>query len=205
MRKLFTLLVITLLSAGIVSAQTTTKSGKKRWGHFGFKTGANFSSLRLEGVETTTANVDGKTGFVFGAFETIPLAEKFDLQFEFSYSAMGGTIATGIGSNDLYKLNYFSIPILLKYSFFDGVKLVGGPQLDFIIKAKRENGGYVYNHTDNVNSTSVAATFGVEKWFGKFINLQCRYIYGINDVNKTSKTFQYINKGFQATFGVLIQ
>ena len=135
MRKLFTLLVITLLSAGIVTAQTTTKSGKKRWGHFGLKTGANFSTLRLEGTETTSANADGKTGFVFGAFETIPLTEKFDLQFEFLYSAMGGTIATGIGGNDLYKLNYFSIPILLKYSFFDGVKLIGGPSLDFIIKA----------------------------------------------------------------------
>ena len=59
-----------------------------------------------------------KQGSFFGAFETIPLTEKFDLQFEFLYSAMGGTIATGIGGNDLYKLNYFSIPILLKYIFF---------------------------------------------------------------------------------------
>ena len=205
MRKLFTLLVITLLSAGIVSAQTTTKSGKKRWGHFGFKTGANFSTLRLEGSETANANAEGKTGFVFGAMEKIPLNEQFDLQLEFLYSAMGGTISTGIGSNDLYKLNYFSFPMLLKYSFFDGVKLIAGPQLDFIMKAKRVNGGHEYNHTDNVNSTSVAITFGAEKWFGKFFVLQCRYISGINDVNKNSQTFQYINKGIQATLGVLIQ
>jgi len=205
MRKLFTLLVITLLSAGIVSAQTTTKSGKKRWGHFGLKTGVNFSTLRLEGIETANVNAEGKAGFVFGGFEKIPLNEQFDLQFEFVYSAMGGTISTGIGASALYKLNYFSFPMLLKYSFFDGVKLIGGPQLDFIVKAKREAGGYVKNFTDNVNSTSVAITFGAEKWFGNFIVLQCRYISGINDANKNSTTFQYINKGIQATLGFLIQ
>jgi hypothetical protein len=205
MRKLFTLLFIALFSAGIVSAQTTTKSGKKRWGHFGFKTGANFSGFRLVGVETQTADASGRTGFVFGVIEKIPLAEKFDLQLEFLYSAMGGDIATGVGLKDEYKLNYFSIPVLLKFSFFDGVKIIGGPQLDFIIKAKKINGGYIYNHTDNLNATSVAVTAGLEKWFGKYVMLQARYMYGINDANKTSQTFQYINKGIQVSLGVLLQ
>ena len=205
MRKLFTLLFIALISAGVVSAQTTTKSGKKRWGHFGFKSGANFSGFRLAGVETQTANKSGRTGFVFGVIEKIPLSEKFDLQPEFLYSAMGGKIATGVGLPDEYKLNYFSIPILLKYDFFGGVKLIGGPQLDFIIKAKRINSGHIYNHTDNINATSVAFTAGAEKWFGKYVMLQCRYMYGINDANKNSQTFQYINKGIQASLGVLLQ
>lgn len=205
MRKLFTLLVVALLSAGVVTAQTTTKNGKKRWGHFGLKSGVNFSGFRLKGVDTKLANTSGKTGFTFGVFEKIPLSESFDFQPEFFYSAQGGTIATGIGPNDLYRLNYFSMPLLLKYSFFDGVKLVGGPELDFIIKAKRVAGGVIYNHTDNVNATSVAFTAGLEKWFGKFIVVQGRYIYGINDVNKTSRTFQYINKGIHVSLGVLLQ
>jgi hypothetical protein len=35
--------------------------------------------------------------------------------------------------------------------------------------------------------------------------VQGRYIYGINDVNKTSRTFQYINKGIHVSLGVLLQ
>lgn len=205
MRKLLALTLTTFLFIGMSFAQTTTKSGKKRWGHFGLKSGVNFSSLRLSGIDTKSANTSGRTGFVVGAFEKIPVDEKFDIQPEFLYSSQGGNISTGIGPSDLYKLNYFSLPILLKYGFFDGVKLIGGPELDFIIKAKRVAGENAYNETDNINSTSVALTVGFEKWFGEFVVLQGRYIYGINNVNKKSQTFQYENKGFHVSLGFLLQ
>jgi hypothetical protein len=205
MRKLFPLTVIALLSIGILSAQTTTKSGKKRWGHFGFKSGVNFSSFRLEGIDTKSANASGRTGFVIGVFDRIPLNDRFDIQPEFLYSAQGGEISTGVGDRSLYKLNYFSMPILLKYNFFDGVKLIVGPELDFIIKAKRVSGGVIFNETDYINATSVGITMGAEKWFGKYIVLQGRYIYGINDVNKNSQTFQYVNKAVHVSLGFLIQ
>ena len=205
MRRLFTLGFIAFLSIGIVSAQTTTKSGKKRWGHFGFKSGVNFSGFRLEGIETKTANTSGRTGFVIGIFEKIPINERFDIQPEFLYSSQGGEISTGVGQRSLYKLNYFSIPILLKYNFFDGVRLIAGPEIDFIIKAKRITAGSDYNETDYINATSVAVTTGFEKWFGKFVVFQARYIYGINDVNKNSQTFQYVNKSIHVSLGFLVQ
>jgi hypothetical protein len=205
MRKIFTLTIVALLSGSLVFAQSTTKSGKKRWGHFGLKSGANFSGLRLNGIDTKTANAEGRTGFVVGAFESIPVDSRFTIQPEFVYSAMGGTISTGIGPSDQYRLNYFSMPILVKYNLSPSFAILGGTQLDFIIKAKKIAGDVAYNATDDINAASVAVTWGAEYWFGKSIVLQGRYIYGINDVNKTSTTFQMINKGFQLTLGFQLQ
>src|SRR5262245_18661974 len=107
MRKIFTFLILSLFFSSSLLAQ------KKKWGHFGLKTGLNYTTIK-----TDAANAESvwKTGFVLGAFVKIPVNAKTAIQPEFLYSSMGGNITyNNLPPTNNYRLNYFSIPILVKY------------------------------------------------------------------------------------------
>lgn len=196
MRKVTTILVIVLLLSTSLMAQ------KKKGAHFGLKTGINYSSI------STDDDVDNKwnTGFVLGAFVKIPLQKGWAIQPEFGYSAMGGGIETGIPPRNDYRLNYFSIPVLIKYKFCKNANIVLGPQIDFMIQAKRRNGGLSTKVTDDFKEHSFNAAGGLEWWPARCLNLGLRYIHGfsniLDDVGNTSNPDNWKNRGIQLTLGV---
>lgn len=196
MRKIFTITFIALLLSTSLLAQ------KKKWGHFGLKTGLNYSSIN------TDDDVDNKwnTGFVLGAFVKIPLGKGWGVQPEFLYSAMGGGIETGIPPRNDYRLNYFSIPVIIKYKLCKSLNVVAGPQIDFMIQAKRRNSGLTSKVTDDFKESSFNGTGGVEWWPTRCLNLGLRYIHGfsniLNDEGNTQNPNNWKNRGVQLTLGI---
>ncbi len=171
---------------------------KKRWGYFGLKTGANFSTLRLDEGNDNVDN-NWKTGFVLGAFVKIPASAKVDIQPEFLYSSMGGGVTTGVPPQQNYRLNYFSIPVLVKYNFHKQWTAVLGPQVDFLIQGKTNNGTKI---TNSLNETGFGATGGFEYWLKpNTVFLGARYFYGFTNVWGDDATQKWYNHGAQLTIG----
>lgn len=180
MKKFFAFILLITATAISVHAQKLTAK-KLAWG---FKTGINYSNLR---VEDGTA-YDWKTGLVVGAFFKIRGSHTFSLQPEFLYSSMGGKTGTGNSETKL-RLNYFSIPVLAKYKVAEKLAVVAGPQIDILIGAKTKNKSNMFTGvSDNYREYSFNATGGVEFWPSHCFGLSVRYIYGLTNINPASST-----------------
>jgi len=94
----------------------------------GAKGGLNVSNL--SGVDETNYDTKALVGFHVGGFVTFNLGRNFAIQPELVYSTQGGTIESGSATEDL-KLNYFNIPVMVKFMTNKGFYLEAGPQLGF--------------------------------------------------------------------------
>jgi hypothetical protein len=118
MRK-FTLLLLLLpfLFTGSVNAQTGVR--------FGLKTG--YSLATQYGISPADnsyiVKTHGRNGFAGGVFAYFPITESVGIQQELLYAMKGSrqnvTITTPVNINTVseYDLNYFEMPIILKYKF----------------------------------------------------------------------------------------
>ena len=107
---------------------------------FGIKTGVNVSRFNLNGNLSDLVNADFRTGFVAGAFVNFPVKKSpISFQPEFLYSSMGSDLSTELKEKVNYRLNYFSVPVLIKYQFSKKLVAFAGPQLDAILYAEESN------------------------------------------------------------------
>ena len=118
MRK-FTVLVLLLsfLFPGLVTAQTGVRFGLK----------AGYSMAIQYGItpadNTFMVDTHSRNGFSGGVFAYFPITESVGIQQEFLYTMKGSrqnvTITTPVNINTVseYDLNYFEMPIVIKYKF----------------------------------------------------------------------------------------
>lgn len=189
-----------------------TAGAQSKKGGWGFKLGANASNLRVDDAE----DAGWKTGLAAGLFFTFNAGKGFALQPEFLYSSMGGkevpntaNAVDGSIPGSTLRLNYFSIPLLLKWKA-GPVAVVAGPQLDLLIKGnfKNSNDNFTSN-TEDYSETSFNGTAGLELRPVHSLALTARYIYGFSNVNPetTNATGGNVmpklrNQGVQLTLGL---
>src|SRR4030065_2202928 len=111
------LLFISSLFPGSVNAQTGVR--------FGLKTG--YSLATQYGItpadDTYMVDTDSRNGFAGGVFVYFPITESVGIQQEFLYAMKGSrqnvTIPGPVNINTVseYNLNYFEMPIIIKYKF----------------------------------------------------------------------------------------
>jgi opacity protein-like surface antigen len=190
MRKISTTLIIALLISSSLLAQ------KKKWGHFGLKTGSNFSAIHV--ADNDEVDSKWKSGFVFGAFVQIPLSAKFSIQPEFLYSSMGGSLESNIGSKNSYRFNYFSIPVLGKIQFCKNWNALVGPQIDCLIQGKSNINNDI---TPSLNEFVFSVTGGAEYWVRPSIALGLRYMYALSNSLGNDNPIKWNNHGAQLTIG----
>jgi hypothetical protein len=116
-KVIYALLVLPLLLNSSLSAQTGVR--------FGFKGG--YSMATQYGISPTgntyTVDTHGRNGFAGGVFAYFPITESVGIQQEFFYAMKGSrqdvTINTPVNINTVseYDLNYFEMPITIKYKF----------------------------------------------------------------------------------------
>lgn len=101
----------------------------------GFKVGMNIA--RLTGSDD--ANFEIKTGFYVGYYLAIPFGSNFSFQTELNYTQKGGKGTLG-GEDLRFSLNYFEIPLLLRYRFTKSSQfipyLVAGPTMSIRTKGE---------------------------------------------------------------------
>lgn len=138
MKKII-LTVVLVFTFGFVNAQ-----GKEDMS-FGVKGGLNLATI---------TNADGSNtliGFHVGFFGEFMLGDNFALQPEVLYSAQGAEFDDG----DL-KLDYITIPVMLKYYVADSFSLEIGPQVGFLVSAEEVG----VDIKDDVKSTDFGVNFG---------------------------------------------
>ena len=158
--------VAVLLSTGTLSAQEFVE--------FGAKGGVNFASLSGDDTE----GLDGVTSFHLGLVAEIPLTESFSIQPEVLYSGMGASNSEGDG---MIKLDYITVPVMLKYYVVDGVSLEAGPQVAFNVVAESDFEGET-EELEDIKSTDIGAGVGLGYEFPIKLFLQARYVFGFSDI-----------------------
>ena len=148
------LLYISFLFIGSVNAQTGVR--------FGLKTGY---SLALQyGIppadNTYTVDTESRNGFAGGVFAYFPITESVGIQQELLYAMKGSrqnvTITTPVNINTVseYDLNYFEMPIIIKYKFVNiknfGIYGSAGIALSLLM-----NGEYHITSTINMGGPPV--------------------------------------------------
>lgn len=198
MRKIITIFIVTVFACSSLQAQD-----KKNRSAFGLKSGINCSSFRLDGTAASFWSDEWKTGFVAGFFVEIP-AGKFSVQPEVLYSSMGSELKQAGGAIEKYRVNYLSIPVLGKFRLAEKFRIVAGPQVDFLIQAKRmdanDNGAKV---TNDFKPSDIGLTAGLEYQLFKCLNITGRYIHGFTDVDRRSN-LEARNQAIQLNVGVTL-
>jgi len=147
--------------------------------HFGIKGGVNTSNL---GYDNNT-NTDNKIGFNFGLLAHLHASKTWAIQPELIYSLEGASYKTIPQGTTHINLNYINVPVLLEYMFHNGFRLEGGPQMGFLINAKRKTSDV--SVTDNsFESTSVSIPLGVGYLTSSGLGIDARYVFGLSNINE---------------------
>jgi hypothetical protein len=143
------LLFLSFLFRGTVNAQTGVRFGLK----------AGYSLATQYGItpadNTFMVNTHSRNGFAGGVFAYFPITESVGIQQELVYAMKGSrqnvTISTPVNINTVseYDLNYFEMPIIIKYKFVN-IKNFGIYGSTGIALSLLMNGEYHINSTINM-------------------------------------------------------
>lgn len=150
---------------------------------FGIRAGINFSTMNFVDdslPSEISIKTSWKSGGVVGLFMIVPLSGSFYIQPEYLYSQMGGNKKS---PQTKFELNYFSMPVFLRWEARPGFSLLAGPQFDFLINAKQKAQPSVEDLTEDLEARSLGATFGTEINIYHTFLLGIRYVVGINEVD----------------------
>ena len=148
----------------------------------GFKPGINLSRMNFnKGYPTHDYPYSQKwrPGFIFGAFMDIPLNNKWAIFQEYNFNKIRGNYIPYEAS---VNLNYLSIPILVRYSFFPRLHLISGLQFDLLISGKQIIDGVSENITKSTEERNVGLNLGMQYYVSKNIILEVRVMHGLNAI-----------------------
>ena len=185
MKKIMTVVVALVATAGVVRAQHSTS--------FGLKAGLNVASVPVQDGD----DFNSKFGVNFGAFAHIHVAPHFAVQPEIYYSQQGGK-----DGDTKLKLNYVNIPVLAQYMTNTGFRLQTGPQFGIRTEAKTKNGSVENDIKDQIESLDLSWAFGASYLTSQAWGLDVRYNAGLSNISQDN-SFKARNSVFQV--GVFYQ
>ncbi|OIQ22156.1 MAG: hypothetical protein BM557_01925 [Flavobacterium sp. MedPE-SWcel] len=153
-----------LLIAFVLFGSYTTVNAQA----FGVKAGFNFANFT--GNDANDFNV--LTSFHAGLVAEMHLLEALSVQPELLYSMQGAKT-----KEETYKLNYVSVPVMLKLYFTDGFNVQVGPQIGLLISESDNFTPY--------DSTTYDLGFagGAEFFFADNLSVQARYNAGATKIS----------------------
>ena len=188
MKKItFLLLFLSFLFLGSANAQTGVRFGLK----------AGYSLATQYGItpadNTFMVDTHNRNGFAGGIFAYFPITESVGIQQELLYAMKGSrqnvTITTPVNVNTVseYDLNYFEMPIIIKYKFVKiknfGIYGSAGIALSLLM-----NGEYRITSTINMGGPpTIVAESGTTKGLDTF---DYSFVYG------AGTDFKLLNKDF---------
>ena len=198
MKKSYVALAIMLASVTGMQAQDYNNDA-----HLGVKAGANFSTLRLGKDNVPDGASNGwLVRPVGGFFGNIPVANRWSFQLEALYSAVGGKYEPGSNqAASTQRLDYVSLPVMLKFHATPKFKVLAGGSWDLLMKAENEASGVETDNKDRINGDQFTLTGGLEFWPGFHWVIQARYIHGLTRVNHLSFAPENYNQSAMLTLG----
>jgi hypothetical protein len=189
------IILLCLLITGFEAAQA------QEYFKFGIKGGLNISGF--SGKDAIQANFKDRSDIHFGVLSEIMVGDQFALQPEIVYSSQGGTSFSQdfnelSGEETNFKVDYISLPVMLKYFIIPGLSIEVGPRFSFLIDSRVETiSSGSTSELDVTNRTEkfdlgVAGGLGYDLPWG--IIVQARYLRGFSaiyeDVNYRNSLIQ---------------
>ncbi|MCA6475830.1 MAG: PorT family protein [Chitinophagaceae bacterium] len=175
----------------------------------GIKLGGNMNK-----VEGQSFNDGFKFAYHAGAFAEIDFSKKFGIQPEVIWNQMGGVpaninnvynIATGVNFNssfrsgDLFKMEYLSIPILLRYNLFGGfLTLNAGPQFGILIQKDKS---ILANGENAFKSGDLSMVAGAQLNI-LMLRIYGRYNIGLTNINNIDDRDKWTSQQIQIGLGL---
>lgn len=192
MKKLFLLSVATFLIIAVTNAQAGFR--------LGIKGGTNLTKFSGQSFN------DGfKAGYQLGGFMEIDFSKSIGIQPEVLFSESNGTTASNLGSvltnlnsNQDVKLNYLSIPILLRLNATKMLTFVVGPQYSILINPHETT---LQNGQDAFKSGDFAAVAGLQINLAP-LRIYGRYAIGLNNINDISNQDSWKSQQIQLGIGL---
>jgi len=167
----------------------------------GAKLGANMNK-----VTGKSFNEEYDLSYHVGAFLEIDLNKKWGLQPEVYFNQATATRSSGFNTlytsnpnaNTNIKLNYLSIPILLRYNIGNIVTLNAGPQFSILMNNDRtllQNGGEAFKNGDFAMAAGAQLNLKMFRVYG-------RYNIGLSNINDIDDRDKWKNQQLQLGVGV---
>lgn len=180
MKNTFFVLTLIVFSAMGVVAQSI--SG-------GFKVGANFANQKYDS-DFGDFTPDARTSLHLGLFATIKFSENFGVQPELMYNSVGSKFNFGTSGDVVSKLDYLTIPVMLRYSPAKIFNLHAGPQFGMLLSAKQEYNGNSEDMKDNLKGLDLGLGIGAGVDLPMGLGFSARYVAGLSDISDDTNSTQ---------------
>jgi hypothetical protein len=170
-----------ILCLGILfCVQTNAQSSKREEGIvIGVKGGLNMSNF-MGDVEDQGM----RTSIHLGLLAEIIVSDNFSVQPELLYSGQGSTYTGSAPGFARTKLDYLTVPVLGKFGLTDKLSFEAGPQLGFLVSAKRKT-NTSNDKIEGVKTLDFGLNAGLEYELGSGVIFQGRYNLGLTDTGLT--------------------
>ncbi len=171
----------------------------------GIKVGGNMNK-----VEGQSFNDGFKFAYHAGAFAEIDFSKKFGIQPEVIWNQMGGVPAsmntlystvtnTAFNLNNIYELNYLSIPVLLRYNLMGGfLTLNAGPQFSILLQQDKT---LLQNGRDAFKSGDLSMVAGAQLNI-LMLRVYARYNIGLTNINNIDDRDKWTSQQIQIGLGL---
>ena len=161
----------------------------------GIKAGLNLANQTFSGNGYTTSP-SFLPGIHAGAYATVMFSDHFGLQPEVLYSAQGAK-----SGDQKYKVNYVTVPVLVRYSINEMWSLHAGPQFGILTSAKYAYGSDDEDIKDQVKGTDMGIAAGVAVDLPMKLNFSFRFVQGLSNINDTDSSVTQKNYNLQFSVG----
>lgn len=158
---------------------------------FGPKAGVNISNYTGGNVKS-----DALVGAHVGGLLSFGIGNVFSIQPEVLFSTQGAKmedISGATQNKESYKVNYVTVPVMLKLKSGAGLYIEAGPQVSF--KTGQKAGDKSIN--DFANDLDLAAGAGIGYQSGIGLGIGARYIAGLSKVGDFTPSAGQINPDFK--------
>lgn len=166
----------------------------------GIKLGSNLTKIDGQSFQ------DGfKLSYHAGAFAEIDLSKKLGIQPEVLFNQTSSKttnnlndIVNGLNPNADFKLNYLSIPILLRYNVNNFITLNAGPQYSILLSSDKS---LVQSGKDAFKSGDFSAVAGIQLNLSS-LRVYGRYVIGLSEINDITSQQKWKNQQVQLGLGI---
>lgn len=161
----------------------------------GIKAGLNLANQTFKGNGYTTSP-SFLPGIHGGVYATVMFGDHLGIQPEVLYSAQGAK-----SGDQKYKVNYVTVPVLVRYNINEMWSLHAGPQFGVLTSAKYTAGSSEQDVKDQLKGTDMSIAAGVGVDLPMKLNFAFRFVQGLSNINDTGSSVTMKNYNLQFTVG----
>lgn len=144
---------------------------------FGVTGGLNYSTLINQNSDFFWLDNfwEPKLGFNVGVTYQYGFSKKLGFRTEVMYSLAGATSS----DDDKMNLHYVSVPVSFYYNPWKKIKLLVGPQINFLLRAKYSAGPYYFPNADEFNTVDFGIQSGLQFYFTETFSVSVKNYFGL--------------------------